>query len=246
VLVSNDELIVHGEPGIRMGLILLDDQGCGVEFGYMGLDPFGGPRTYSSTAPIIFPFFGGIPLNPQTSYSVHYLSRNHSGEVNLRRELTDRVTVLGGFIFLELNETFDIRSSAGSFSSATDNDLYGFQIGGDLYLAQIRRSVLFSTLKSGVYYNNADVMAEALSGNAIIKFVDDEDDVAFVGDVAVGLLIPMGSHAEFRIGYQGLYLEGVGLAPDQSDNYSLFTASGSLDSSTLLYHGGFVGIDLFW
>ncbi len=91
--------------------------------------------------------------------------------------------------------------------------------------------MVFATIKSGVYYNNADVSAEAAVGNAPIAFIDDEDEVAFVGDVAFGMLIPMGSHADLRIGYQGLYLDGVGLAPDQSDNYDLFTSSGSMDTT---------------
>ena len=100
---------------------------------------------------------------------------------------------------------------------------------------------------AGVYYNNADVHARASGPRGQpIEFIDDEDVAAFVGDVVVGLLIPMGPRADLRIGYQGLYLDGVGLAPDQSDNYSIFTASGSLDQSTAFYHGGFIGIDLFF
>lgn len=111
----------------------------------------------------------------------------------------------------------------------------------------IRRCQLFGTLKSGVYYNNADVMAWASSSRGqLLQFIDGEDVAAFCGDVAFGLLIPMGPRADLRIGYQGIYLDGVGLAPDQSDDYSIFTGSGSLDQSTLFYHGGFLGVDVFF
>ena len=159
----------------------------------------------------------------------------------------ERVTLLAGFRVVELKEKFDIPDDDGGFFSSTDNDLYGLQIGGDLMLWTIRRSQLFGTLKSGVYYNNADVMARASNNRGQpLQFIDGEDEVAFVGDVAVGLLIPMGPRADLRIGYQGIYLDGVGLAPDQSDDYSIFTGSGSLDQSTLFYHGGFLGVDVFF
>jgi hypothetical protein len=245
-LLNIEDLGGPAEPGVRMGLIFLDGDGYDVEFGYLGMDRFGKPQSRSSDNPIVFPFFGGIPANPQTSYTAHYFSELNSGEVNLRRSLGSRVKLLAGFRFWELNERFNVTSTAGSFSSSTDNDLYGFQVGGDVHLAQIRRSTLFTTLKAGVYYNNADVAARAQSNGGLIEFIDDEDEVAFVGDVAVGLLIPMGPSADFRIGYQGLFFDGVGLAPDQSNDYSLFTSSGTLDTSTVLYHGGFLGVDFYW
>jgi hypothetical protein len=89
-------------------------------------------------------------------------------------------------------------------------------------------------------------MAEAMNNGNLLQLMDGEDEVAFVGDVAFGLLIPMGPRADLRIGYQGIFLDGVGLAPNQSANYDIFTRSGSLDTSTLFYHGGFLGIDVFF
>lgn len=246
VLLNTESLVKQAEPGVRLGLILFADEGCDIEFGYLGLDKFGQSMTIASQNPITFPFFGGVPANPQNEYTASYLSQLDSGEVNLRRRFGNRLALLAGFRFLELRERFEISSSSGTFDSTADNDLYGFQLGGDVQLLRIRRSMVFATIKSGVYYNNADVSAEAAVGNTPIAFIDDEDEVAFVGDVAFGMLIPMGSHADLRVGYQGLYLDGIGLAPDQSDNYDLFTSSGSMDTSTLLYHGGFVGVDLFW
>jgi hypothetical protein len=246
VLLRTGGLIQDAEPGVRMSLTLLDDAGYDVEFSYLGLDTFGDPITRSSDDPITFVFYGGTPANPQTSYTADYRSELNSGEINLRKRLGSQVTALAGFRFLELRENFNILSDRGGFFSSTDNDLYGFQLGGDVQLFRVRRSLVFSTVKAGVYYNNADVAAKADTPNGTISFIDDEDTVAFVGDVAVGMLIPMGPSADLRIGYQGLFLDGVGLAPDQSSDYSLFTSSGSMDESSLYYHGGFIGVDLFW
>jgi hypothetical protein len=227
-------------------VILLDDCGHDVEFSYLGLDTFEHSVTRSINDPIVFAFFGGVPANPRQSYTAEYRSEINSGELNIRGRIAPQVSWLAGFRFIELRERFNITSSQGGFFSNTDNDLYGFQLGGDVQLFRVRRSLVFSTLKAGIYYDNADVAASADSPGGLVGFIDDEDVAAFVGDVALGMLIPMGPSADLRLGYQGLFLDGVGLAPDQSDNFSLFTSSGSLDQSSLFYHGGFIGVDLFW
>ncbi len=246
-LLNLDDLGMSAEAGIRLGLICFDESGYDLELNYLGLDRFVTQRTRSSDDGIIFPFFGGFPLNPANTYDVEYASRLRSGEANLRYRLQDRVTLLAGFRVLELKEKFDITEQNGGFFSNTDNDLYGLQVGSDLILWTLYRCHLFSTLKAGVYYNNADVMATASgSDGQLLQFIDGEDVAAFVGDVTLGLLIPMGPRADLRIAYQGLYLDGVGLAPNQSDNYTLSTGFGSLDESTLYYHGGFLGVDFFF
>lgn len=246
VLLSTGNIISDPEPGVRLGLILLDEGGTDLEFNYLGLDTFEGTETRSSNNPITFPFFGGVPGNPRRAYTVNYQSEINSGELNIRRSIGPQVSWLAGFRFMELRESFDISSSAGGFFSNTDNDLYGFQLGGDVQLFRIHESLFFSTLKAGVYYNRADVAASAATNLGGISFVDNENVTAFSGDVTVGMLIPMGPSADLRLGYQGLFLDGVGLAPEQSANYSLFTSSGSLDQSSVFYHGGFLGVDFFW
>ena len=160
VLLSTGGLIQDAEPGARLGLILLDQEGgYDVEFSYLGLDTFGDPVTRSSNNPIGFVFFDGFPANPQSSYTVDYRSELNSGEINLRKRFGPQVSWIAGFRFLELRERFNILSDSGGFFSNTDNDLYGFQLGGDVQLFRVHRSLVFSTVKAGVYYNNADVSA---------------------------------------------------------------------------------------
>ena len=246
VLLSTGDIIEDAEPGVRLGLIFLEEGGTDVEFNYLGLDTFEGVKTTSSSNPITFPFFGGIPGNPRRSYTVEYASEINSGVFNLRHALGPQVSWIAGLRFIELREKFDIYSSQGGFFSHTDNDLYGFQLGGDVQLFRICESLVFSTMKAGVYYNRADVTATAATNSGAISLMADEDVAAFTGDLTVGMLIPRGPSADLRLGYQGLFLDGVGLAPDQSANYSLFTSSGSLDQSSVFYHGGFLGVDFFW
>ena len=46
--------------------------------------------------------------------------------------------------------------------------------------------------------------------------------------------------------YEIVWLDGVGLAPDQSDNFRISTNEGTLDLSTVLYQGGYIGCDITW
>ncbi|MCA9150067.1 MAG: hypothetical protein KDA92_12230 [Planctomycetales bacterium] len=248
-LFNTGDLIREAEPGVRMGMIIFDDQ-CGRDFelSFMQTNRFGHGQTVTSANPITFPFFGGAPANPASSYTLELESGLKSFEMNIRQRYGSRVSLIAGLRYWELSEYFNVHDTGGGtgFFSTADNDLYGFQIGADVQWLRIRRSVLFTTIKGGVYYNNADVQARAAAGALPLEFIDDEDEVAFAGELTAGLLIPMGPQADFRIGYQGYLLDGVGCAPNQSRTYDIFTGSGTLDKSTVYYHGGFIGIDLFF
>ncbi len=113
VLLSTGDLIQEAEPGVRIGLMLLDDGGYDVEFSYLGLDTFGDPITRNSNNPITFAFFGGVPANPQNSYSVDYRSELNSGEINLRKRFGPQVSWLAGFRFIELRATLQYRPRLG-------------------------------------------------------------------------------------------------------------------------------------
>jgi hypothetical protein len=247
-LLFLEDLIDEGEPGARYGILAHGDNGASLEFNGFGMDDFGARITRQSPNGITFPFFGGSPASPQTEYRVNYRSILQGVELNHRRCFTDRFTGLLGFRFVELREVFDIRSSLGAFSSSTDNDLYGLQLGGDIRLYDFQYSSIVATLKGGVFYDNADVFANALNpatGDEL-TFVDDEDEVSFIGEAMLGALVAMGPQANLRTGYQMLYLNNVGLAPDQVFSYSLFNGQGTLETTNVWYHGAYIGVELFW
>jgi hypothetical protein len=246
-LLFLEDLIDTAEPGMRYGIIA-HDGGTSYEFNAFGMDTFGGRQNRQSANPITFPFFAGFPASPRSEYDVNYRSLLQGAELNRRRAWSDRFTGLIGFRFIELREQFNIQSPAGNFSSSTDNDMYGLQIGGDIRLFDFRYTSIVATLKGGVFYDNADVYADALNPatNENMTFVDDEDEVSFVGEVMLGALVPMGPQAHLRVGYQMLHLNNVGLAPDQVFSYSIFDGQGTLDTSQVWYHGAYIGMELFW
>ncbi|HJN11519.1 MAG TPA: hypothetical protein QF564_22750 [Pirellulaceae bacterium] len=53
-------------------------------------------------------------------------------------------------------------------------------------------------------------------------------------------------YMSFRIGYQGLWMEGTALLFDQYDNFLYTTGNGSVDLSNVNFQGGYVGFDVTW
>ena len=247
-LLNIDQLTGDAEPGVRVGFTAIEDDCHATELVFFGVDQYGGRQTANSPNAIFFPFFGGTAANPLTQYDLKYTSEFHGVELNRRRVLSDRITGLYGIRFIELREEFTVNGAGGRFFSLTDNDLYGFQLGGEIRLFDWGRTRFVSTVKGGVYYDNADITAEAINPatNGLLKFVDDEDEIAFVGELMIGALVPMGPQANLRFGYQMFYLDGIGLGPNQSATYSLFSGQGSMDQTDIWYHGAYFGLELFW
>ena len=236
------------KPGFRMSFIDHHDDGTATELSFFQMQKFGDPYTVTSDQPITYVFHFTVPTNPSTRYDLDYSSRFRGIELNKKREFGSRLTGIAGIRYVQLSESFNINSDGGSFTSKTDNELYGFQLGGDLDLFHIGRVEFGATVKGGAYWNHAHVTASNVrsSSGQFARYVDNEDDFAFVGETMIGAFVPMGPQANLRIGYQMFYLNGIGLGPDQSDTYSLFDQSGTLASSDVWFHGGYVGLEMFW
>lgn len=246
-MLQLDDFLAEWEEGFRVGLRFYENDGRSWEIVGFGMDHYEQAGRRESGNGITFPFFSGVPATPETAYDVEYKAQFQGLELNFRRPITDRLEILAGARFIESSEGFDIKAQAfRGFFSAVDNDLYGAQIGADARLFRVGIIDIATTVKGGIFYNNANVYAEATTGGAPIRFYDDEDTVAFAGELQLGGIVPMGPQASLRFGYQLFYLDGIGLAPNQSNTFDIFTASGTLDESSLLYHGAFLGFDIFW
>ena len=239
------DLDLGTDSDVRVGIVLYHEHGYDVEFSYMGV---GG---HSASATRIAPggsylFYGGVPLTPSATYTAEYSSKMYSGELNGRWRANSHLTLLGGCRIVDLQEAFDILSApqTGVFSSV-DNDLYGGQLGAEGLLWTNGYCRAVGTLKAGVYHNSVNVRAVATNGGgAPITVRAQSDSTAFVGEVTAGFVIPIWP-GELRFGYQGLWLENIALAPDQSDSLSFF-APGNVDFGKAVYHGAYLGWEATW
>ncbi|MFC1757501.1 hypothetical protein ACFL2H_01875 [Planctomycetota bacterium] len=236
------------KPGFRTSIIDHHDDGSATELSFFQMEKFGDPYTVSSSQPITFVFHFTVPASPANRYDLDYSSRFRGIELNHKKELGSRFTGIAGIRYVQLSESFNINSDGGSFTSKIDNELYGLQLGGDLELFHLGRVEFGATVKGGAYLNHGHITASNVrsSSGQFARYVDNEDELAVVGETMVGAFVPMGPVANLRIGYQMFYLDGVGIAPNQSATYSLFAQRGTMDAGDVWYHGGYVGLEIFW
>lgn len=177
-----------------------------------------------------------------------YNSRLTNVEFNFRRRVRPWLTLLHGFRYVGLEESLSIGDTASPpnvLVSETDNDLFGYQIGGEALWLEHGRFRLASNLKVGIYGNDADGTFAAPQAAAVYDRVDDT--AAFLGEIQVLAAYQLTDHWAIRGGWQGLWIDGVALAPEQGNSINVGGGTGTLDfASTPFYHGGFVGLELTW
>ena len=112
-----------------------------------------------------------------------------------------------------------IGTNAGTqdvFSTSCMNDLYGYQIGFDSLLLNTRWLRLEGLMKGGAYYNNSRQIATAETslGSSSAR-ADTPKGAAFVGEVGLTGVIPITRNIDFRVGYLGLWLQGLAQPTNQ-------------------------------
>lgn len=178
----------------------------------------------------------GDSLMNQDDLQYNYLSSLHSTEVNLRRQTTDCLTLLGGFRWVELSEEVSELPGKGDPVRAR-NHLYGGQIGAEL-LVWDRCGPLRVTsgVRAGIFHNRASYDAPTL------EVSDRTSHTAFLGEFDVTARYQVTPSLALRTGYQLLWLEGVALSGNQLDNV---IPPGPVDTSgSPFYHGVTIGAEL--
>ncbi len=229
--------------GFRADLILPGDAESDFNF---NLFRTGNDRALATRegAGLTFVFFDAFPAVPASSYTMQYKADLTSVEANLRMRTWPRLASLVGFRVFDLSEEFNILETGTNtgFFSGTDNELYGFQIGGQALILQKPRWRIESLFKAGVFYNDIRTTAEAANG----MLLGDFTRTSFAGELQVTFMYQLGPRMLLRTGYQALWLSSVAKAPDQSDDGSFATGLLALDTGQIAYHGGFLGLEITW
>lgn len=176
-------------------------------------------------------------------------------EFNLRRRVSNRLSVLAGFRYIELNETmrqhyenwvFPIITQDGQIS--TRNFLYGFQLGADAALWQYGPFALDGWVKAGIYANAARSNADTSYVNlplVLPSLAAQETGTAFVGDLGLRATWQLDDRWQVYGGYRLMLVDGVALAIDQFGAADLFFNGGPAEivtGGTPFYHGGELGL----
>ncbi|MEZ6124388.1 MAG: hypothetical protein R3C49_14615 [Planctomycetaceae bacterium] len=137
-----------------------------------------------------------------------------------------------------------------SHQALTSNDLNGFQMIVDACLLDLPRFNITTYVKAGAYHNHArGRVRERYTGTGGDfsqygrDFEDSKDVVSFVGGVAVKAGIPLSNHLQFTGGYEGNFISGVALSPEQASGIHGNRYQVATDGQ-LVVHGATFGLEL--
>jgi hypothetical protein len=222
----------------------------------------GGSDSYQ---PVLYPF------DYATVNTLTYRSRFDSAELNLRysTQASKRMPldVLAGVRYMKVQENFDIfaantgpalpglvnASATGLYSTRTDNDLIGLQIGGDLSYRLTSHWSLMGRGRGGLLVNSASQRSN-LNGT-LVATGNPYSETGTGSGVGMASLFEFGLHTNFQIsdnlslmlGYQGLYLNDLSTAPRQFQwNTDLGSRNGLDRHGSLFFFGPAAGIEWRW
>ncbi|MCE5268578.1 MAG: hypothetical protein LLG00_11900 [Planctomycetaceae bacterium] len=222
-----------------------------VEVAYFQVDGFDAHSDVPGLSAMVTDVNG--PHFTVTDATARYTSAIYMGDVNLRWQPFEWLSLLSGFRMGQLNERYHaggtgtFAGEAVSLDVSTTNHLYGFQLGADadvidfggpLKIKGICRAGAFGNFAS---QNNRRVDA-GFTDESLGATVDSR--VAFLGEAGVVLTYSITKHLAFRASYEAMWLEGVALAPEQisSSDYVGATARVNADGG-VFYHGGGLGVE---
>lgn len=168
--------------------------------------------------------------------------------------------LLAGFRIFQFDEDLQFAANSSGFptrleyAAETENLLTGFQVGGrnEIYIGNRLR--LAGGTNVGVFNNRIDTrqrifdetgVASTINSGRSFNFEDEKDDVAFLGEFNIGLIVPVSNKFRLNAGYKVVGVAGVALAADQiprdfRDERALQTAN---SNGSLLLHGFYYGAE---
>jgi hypothetical protein len=227
-LTALDAHQINSTPagGPRFSLFRTDGCGDALEATYFRAANFRGRDSLAPAIDGYAPIYA--PAVPVDSVTANLGSSIQSFELNGRTTLGQRIQLLGGFRWVEWNESLATvgTSTSGLFpynetaSIGCINSLYGYQIGFDSLLLTTNWLRVEGLMKGGAYYNNA---VATVAGNSqgigpSSSRLGSPHGVAFVGEVGLTGVVPLHRNIDFRFGYLGLWLESLAQPSNQYAN----------------------------
>jgi len=140
----------------------------------------------------------------------------------------------------------DNTTETGSYTVRTDNDMLGTQVGLTWNYETARWS-LGASAKGGAFLNRADLTSNFIvSGGVTSGSVrDSEDNLSFLGEVALKGKWHLRPNLSLRTGLEMLYVTQTALAPDQL-NFIPTGLSGVSATGDPVYLGVSIGFEGYW
>jgi hypothetical protein len=243
-VLNADDLEPEWGVGPRIDGVFQCCEGWGLEGVYFGIDNWSRSRDVSGT--LTSPL-----LNRRLTFrsvSGSYGSDLRDAEFNVRREWADCLTTFAGFRYTQLSETASLQGTTVNLGHVTSdtqllNNMYGFQVGGDLALGRCESCVYVDTfLKAGVFGNEVTrdtTRSDSSDGTQTAH--QTRGQTSMIGETGLRVVWDVVPWCSIYCGYEAMWLVGVATAPEHLDpTVNLFTGR------TLFYHGGIAGLATRW
>lgn len=217
---------------------------------------------------------GPLPFTERAiEHSISIESDLQTAEITYRRYWLGWIprisgTLLAGFRYTRLTEEFQFNTigtpnvdpvfdnPAFEYAIEAENNLFGFQGGGDMWIG-LSQGLRFGTeVKAGIYDNDFKLehnytLFDGAEAFDFINAEESDDEVAFIAEASVDLVADILPSWSLRIGYEVLFIDSVVLAGENFNEQSPFGNQGDFvvpddEQSDIFYHGGHAGIEYIW
>ena len=238
--------------GPDVSIIRRTARGNAWELRYFGVLNSTATRDYGDPGNFDINPFG---FNTSNQLDAQYQTTLNSTELNWLHHVSQRVTWIAGFRWVELNDhlTYTV-----GFPSPTvidlnynmHNHLYGAQTGADVSLWNHGGPLTMNgVLKAGIYGNSADSDIYSInnSGDVLTDGEASSSQAAFLGEVNLTATYQVTKHFALRGGYQLVWLDGLALASNTALLGVQETSNDVIDTDgSLFYNGAMMGGEFTW
>ena len=250
------DLNVSAAPGITIGQSIGDIFGIqGAFFGFYGWEATGRSilgAGNAATAAVPFPGLPAIAFDPGDYQYYQYNSDLTSVEINMTADLTEHFTFLWGFRYLNLDENIrsvlyeNTNALFGAYQVLAQNNLFGFQIGGEQTFFLADSWTLSLNGKVGIFGNAAEqsTIGTFLPGERS----GGDGQASVVAQLGLQTAVQLSRHIAIRGGYQALFVDNLALAPSQltASTWGAGGSGGIRTNGELIAHGGNIGFEITW
>jgi hypothetical protein len=287
IRLSSSQLELDNEPGFRI-LGRYDIGPLSVlEFGYMGIYDWKTGASFTDPMPVdsdtgnLYSLFSEFGTNPATvaieggpmpesersiTQSISLDVDLHSAEMSYRRYWVGYIprisgTILAGFRYTRLRESFEFHAvgeAAMDYLERAENDLAGFQTGGDVWIGLFQGMRIGAEGKVGIYNNNFTLdntiitTPEAGSPPDLVEHFSSNKP-AFISEASVDVVADILPSWSLRAGYEILFLNSLVLAGENFNTaspYGLPTQEPRVpflfQEGHAVFHGFHAGIEYIW
>jgi hypothetical protein len=234
---------------IELRYLQVDDWRNSVSTGLSGLSGF-----LATTPPTTLVALGaGLAKGTVTS-------ELESAEIMPWYRLGERFRVGAGFRWVRFDDSFRldlfraVDGAAALIDFGANNDLYGFQVGGDAALVRFGPVSLDAVGKIGIYGNNARqaVFLEDPVGDPASRLQLSASDckTSFVGEWGLSAGYAITQSVVARVGYNLLWIDGLALGTEQvaaTGDLGVAGPRATVDrDGDVFIHGWTIGLELRW